>query len=244
VTAYTWNSLQAAVQTSLVQGASLPADFTTLFPSATSYAEGRIGRDLVLLNTRLTDQSLFTVSGSNTLPALSAMPVPLTVVEGVALVQNGVAYEYDKTSLDVIDLFWPSQTLTLSPAAAEWIGRYWAMYQDQYIILSPTPDGVYNANVTGLFIQTPMSNANQNTYIGTVYGDLMFCAVMIFMHGGLTRNFGAQADEPRAAQSWENQYQTLFPGCEAEEARRRGLTVDDLRAKREMMAAQAQPQAA
>lgn len=240
MTSYTYASLETAVVAALVQAQSpytaIPPDFAELFPDATSYAEGRIARDLVLLNTRAQRGGATTASSQafllSSLTAPAGLDQPILVVEGVSLTVSGAAYEYDKVSLDTINLLWPQSSLTLAPNAADWIGRWWAMENDTTILLAPTPDAIYPITVTGLFLQTPLSSSNTITYISKVYGDLMFCAVMLFMSGALLRNYGAQADEPRMAQSWKGQYHNLLPGCESEEARRRGLTVDDLRAMR------------
>ena len=46
---------------------------------------------------------------------------------------------------------------------------------------------------------------------------------MVHLEGELRRNFGAQADDPKQALSWEGTYQSLKDACAFEEARRRGL---------------------
>ena len=249
MTAYTYTSMAQAVAAALNQGplpyvfSLLPPNFQQLFQQGTSYAEGRIARDLVLVNTRSQPTGSttggaqqFSLSG---LTAPSGLALPLVVLEGVDLTVAGVNYAFEKTSLDTVNMVWPNASMTLSPAAADWVGRWWAMLNDATIVLAPTPDNAYTLTATGLFVQAPMTGSNPTTYIGTVYGDLMFVAVMIYMSGALMGDYGAMADDPRSAQSWEAQYAALLPGCEIEEARRRGLTVDDLRAKREMQAAAA-----
>jgi hypothetical protein len=322
MTAYTWATLQTAVQTAFAQSNATPPDFVTLFPDATSYAEGRIARDLVLLNTRRTDTSLSTTPGTRILPGLSSMSVPIVVPEYLALEVSGTFVPFIRTSLDLINFTWPQQSVTQAPTAADMSARMWTLLEDQHIIIAPTPDAVYTVAITGLFVQTPLSasitnsttNAfttgafsatltivdanmplslvngqkitlgstvtvggltlsgsyavnnvfypmyqitassaatssvtgggtvnitypgNATSYIATYYGDLMFCAVMIWMSGGYVRNYGAQADEAPHAMSWETQYAKLLDGCIAEEARRRGLTPNDLRAKRALAA--------
>lgn len=237
MTAYTWNTLQTAVATALVQQpyTAPPADFQSQFPQATSYAEGEITRDLVLLNTRKQLPAGSTTSGSNiysanaiVIPPLLQPPLqtPVATVEGVSLVQANVSYAYEKASLDFINLTWPNANQSLSPAAAQWSGRYWAMVDDNYYLIAPTPDAAYLIQMTALLTPVPMSPSNQFTYIGNVYGDLMLAATMVWMNGGLLRNFGAASDEPQAAVSWRGVYQQLLPGAIAEEKRRRGLAPD------------------
>jgi hypothetical protein len=229
-TPYTWSSLQASIAAALVQAQSpyttVPADFAQLFPNAVSYAEGRIARDLVLLNTRETDTSLSTTAGSRALPSLSTMAVPIIVPEYLALIVSGAYLPFTHTSLDLINWTWPQQALQIAPATVDQSARMWTLTSDQVIVIAPTPNAALVAAITGLFIQTPMSSSNPTTYIGNVYGDLLFCACMIFLSGALLRNFSATGDEPSLAISWENQYGRLLPGAKAEEARRRGLIPD------------------
>lgn len=51
--------------------------------------------------------------------------------------------------------------------------------------------------------------------------DLFVAAAMVFM-SGYQKNFGAQADDPKMAMSWETQYQALLRGAMDEEARKKG----------------------
>ena len=241
----TWNSIQTAIIVALSQAPSpyntIPPDFAVLFPQGTSYAELRIYRDLVMLCTRQQNSSLTTTPGSRVLD-LSAMANPnggpiivpdglsLIVPAGTATPALGSRILYKEASLDLIDLIWPQEAVTSGPVSAEWIGRYWAMLDDHTMVVAPTPDSpngeVYTAEITGLFQPTPISNANQTTYLSTNYPDLLEAAIMVFMTGALQRNFGAQSDDPRQAQSWEVQYQTLMATARNEERRRRGLAPD------------------
>lgn len=231
MTAQTWASLQTNTAAALVQApfpyTVLPSDFAQLFPQATSYAEGRIYRDIVLLATRTQNTSLTSTASQRALPSLAAMPQPVIVPEGVALLSGGVWYPFDRAELATIDIAWPNQTQTLAPSAADWAGgRFWAMVDDHTIIIMPTPDSAYPVEITGLFQPTPIGPTNQTTYLATTYGDLMLVACMLWLSGALMRNFGAQADDPKMAMSWEGQYQELKAAALAEERRRRGLAPD------------------
>lgn len=242
MTAYTWATLETSVIAALAQVpspyTSPPANFTQLFPNATSYAEGEITRDLVLLNQR--GQSSTSTASSNYLINVGslgapsgltyALQQPLVVVEGVDVAVSGQSYPYDRASLDFVQAIWPNPTLTLAPASAT--GRFWAPLNDATIWLAPSLDQTYTATITGLWTPAPLSASNVNTYIAANYGDLMFAAVMVWMSGGLLRNYSAMAAEPQQALSWKVVYADLLPGCQAEEARRRGLSVDDLRSRR------------
>lgn len=234
--ALTWTTLRTALVVALSKAQPpynvIPVDFLELYPQATSYAEGRIYRDLVLLATREQDVSLLTVAGNRTLD-ISQMDQPVIVPEGVALLTpagstltNGTREPFDLSSLDVIDMTWPDQSVTLNPAKADWLGRRWALLDDHTVVIAPTPDDAYTVVVTGLFQPAPISAITPVTYLSNQYPDLLTAACMIFLTGALTHNFGAQADEPRSAVSWEQQYQALKASAMEEEMRRRGLTPD------------------
>lgn len=240
-----WTSIQTSVLVALAQASSpynvIPPNFAAQFPQATSYAELRIYRDLVMLCTRQQNTSLTTTAGSrqiNLANMVNSSGGPIIVPEGLSLISPagttnpalGTRVQYTESSLDWVDYVWPGEALTMSPVSAEWIGRYWAMRDDHVMVISPTPDSpgaaVYTAEITGLFQPTPISAGNPTTYLSTNYPDILEVAILIFLSGALQRNFGAQADDAPAAMSWEKQYQTLIVGAKNEEMRRRGLIPD------------------
>jgi len=230
--AQTWSSLQTSLLVMLSQAPSpynqIPADFAVLYPQATSYAEGRIYQELVPLNYRKQNTSLVTTPASRTLNLTFASQTVLSV-EGFALIipsgttnpALGTRIIYDPSSLDVIDMVWPQESVTVAPEAADWIGRYWALLDDQTLVFAPTVPAVYTAVITGDFEPVPISPTNPSTYLSSVYPELLQAACMVWLSGALTRNFGAQADDPRQAMSWETQYKTLLGSSLLEEQRRR-----------------------
>ena len=161
---------------------------------------------------------------------------PIIIPEGLALITPagttnpalGKRVPFDMASLDLIDLVWPDESVTLDPSAADNIGRYWALRDDQTIVLSPPPDDAYSAELTGLYQPATLSSGNPSTYLATFYSDLLTVACMIWLVGALLRNFGAQSDLPQQAVSWEAQYAALMPMARAEEYRRRGLAAPDV----------------
>jgi hypothetical protein len=200
----------------------IPPDFASLYPRATSYAESRICQEIPLLANRTRNTTLSVTGGS---PVLDLAPItpPLMVQEGFALVTPTGAWAFDKASLDFIEMFWPTGSASMNPSLADNIGRYWAMRDETIMVLAPTPDATYQAVSTGLFQPTPISAAVPSTYLSTTYPDLLVAGCMVFMEGALRRNFGAQADDPKQALSWEGQYVQLRDACAFEEARRRGI---------------------
>lgn len=234
--AQTYNTIQVAVAQALSNAVG-PAftgvsdSFTVAFPQAISYAENRIYRDIVLLCERVTNATKQTIVASRSIDITS---LNMIVVESVALLTPagttnpalGTRVPYDVSTLDLIDILWPQESITMSPLAAEWIGRYWAMIDPNTIAVMPTPDAIYNAYLTGMVAPTPLSFTNQTTYLSTNYPDLLECVIMVWMAGWLQRNYGASADDPKMATSWEAQYGTLLPGALNEEKRRRGMIPD------------------
>lgn len=205
--------------------------FVTMFPFATSYAEDRINQEIPFLADRIT----FTA------PAATAAGVPgisgalfttgygatLSVPEQLSIVNSGTNVPYDAVSYDFIARFWPVPTTTAPPSLAWQGGRYWAVKGGTVnLIVAPTPDDVYDVIVTGLYNPLPISDSNPTTYLSTNYPDLLTAGCLVYLAGALTRNYGAQADEPKQAMSWEQQFQNLLGPARDEERRRRGLKPD------------------
>lgn len=202
-------------------------DFANSIPSAIAYAEGRIYRDCTFLaqRTQTPIAGLAFTAGSRSLDLSTANP-PVMVVEGVAMITPvgdapvaGTRQPFDMTSLDVIDLMWPTESVTLNPANIQ-SGRMAAMLDATTLVVAPTPDANYRAEITGLVQPAPLSATNVTTYLSTVYPDLMLTASMIFVSGFL-RDYGAQSEDPRTGLSWEGLYNKQLPGVVAEEQRRR-----------------------
>lgn len=215
----TYDQLNTYLQTILVDQAP-SADYTTILPAAIQYAEQRIYRELDFLNTRTVLSSTAFTPGSReyTLPTAS---VVILVLQGVAAISPagsapaaGTRNQLEPVSLDYIDMTWPVEASTALPDA-------WAMKNDAVIVVKPTPDAAYKAELTGTFRPTPMSSGNQITYIGDVYPDLLVAACMVFL-AGYQRDFGAETADPAMAVSWEAQYKIQMKSAAEEEQRRKG----------------------
>lgn len=233
--AQTWDSLKTMLLATLVNAqppyTAGTAGFDVLFPQATSYAEGRICRDIVFLANRAVNTSLVTIAGSRVVD-LSSLAPALIAPEGFALVTPagttnpalGTRVPFDLTSLDVIDEIWPIEAQTRPPSITDWSPRYWALGPDQQtIVCCPTPDQVYTVALTGLFPPTPISETNQSTYLSETYPELLEAACMVFLSGALQHNFSAKSDNPEMAISWATEYRILMESAKMEELRRRGL---------------------
>lgn len=200
----------------MMAGSAADADYQTVLPSIIDYSEQRIYRELDLISTvtRDTSASLTANSRNFTLPTANGRFV---VVSGLNLLSAGVRVaQLDPASLDYLDASWPSETA----ASASTVPQYFAMLTDQTVVVGPPPGSIFNVEVIGTIRPAPLSNSNQTTFLTLYLPDLFLAASMIFA-AGYQKNFGASADDPRQAQSWEAQYQLLKASADAEEARKK-----------------------
>lgn len=204
---------------SAANGYVAPTDFVNIFPRSIEYAENRINREIVFVADRVEETTLAFTANSRELNLSGGTPIVI-VVEGLAAVSGGARYTFHPGSLDLIDVIWPDPTLAVD--LTTYVGElYWAQKDADTIVVSPTPNASLAAVVTGIFRPAYISATNTTDYISDNYPELLVAACMIFM-SGYVRNFGAQADTPKMAQSWEEQYKTLYMSAALEEQRRRG----------------------
>jgi hypothetical protein len=90
----------------------------------------------------------------------------------------------------------------------------------QQIEVGPAPDQPYDIVAMATTRPPTLSASNDTTYISQNLPDLFWAASMIFL-AGYSRNYGAMADDPRQAISWEAEYQRLLKSATVEEARKR-----------------------
>lgn len=215
---YTYTSYRAAIAEELVVDVA-DTNFLAIFPSLIDYAEQRMYRELDLLST-VTRQTGTLTSGSRdfTLPTTSGRFV---TTQGINVItpssqtvpNSGTRNQVLPYSRDYVDSVWPSTTGTGVP-------QVYAMITDQTVIFGPVPDAAYTVEVIGTIRPTPLSDSNPTTYLTLYLPDAFFAAGMIF-GSGWQKNFGAQADDPKMAVSWETQYQSLIGSANVEEQRKR-----------------------
>lgn len=223
-----WPDLVAALSY-YTQQEQPDASFTAATPTFVNNAELRIYRELDFAATSGQNTSLSTVAGNKT--------VDLTGMSGQTIIGTPVAFQYpvvvetlaakvgtrwipfQLTSLDWIDMAWPDETITWPPALGL---AYYNMLDNQTARIAPVPDQIYQLRVSGTWRPAPMSAANPITWLGTNLPDLLFAAVMVEAMG-YQRDFGAQADNPQAALSWEARYGEAKTTALREEALRKGF---------------------
>lgn len=195
------------------------AAFVAILPSVIDYAEQRLYRDLNLLATVVRDTSSTTTANARnfTLPTASGRFVVVDAINiftpaGEQTTRNPVL----PVSLNYIDMAWPEA----DAPDADTYPSHFAMVTDQTISWGPTPGAEFVVEVIGHIRPDPLSASNTQTFLTLYLPDVFMAASMIFL-SGFQKNFGAQADDPRQAQSWEGQYQALLSSANVEEIRRK-----------------------
>ncbi len=197
---------------------STDAGFNTFLPDCINYAEQRLYRELDLLVTQVTDATTQVSSGDRNFTLPTSAGTFLTcdsismITPAATLSSLGIRSQLSYVTPDFIDAVYPTGTQFTG------LPKFYGMRSNSLVILGPAPDAAYYAEVIGIQRPAVLSSANSSTFLTQVLPDLFFAAAMVFA-SAFMRNFGAQADDPRMAQSWENQYQTLFKSAEVEQAR-------------------------
>lgn len=194
---------------------STQPEFIQIMPQVIAYAEDRIYREIDLLSTTyINDASNLTaLNRSFTLP--TAPYGDFLTVQGInVLYGNGPQrQQLQPVAMAYLNAVWGSPTNAALP-------EYFAMVNQDLIQVGPWPDQAYRVEVIGTFQPEPMSATNPTTFLTTYLSDLLIAAAMVFFSGYM-RDFGSQADNPQQAQSWENQYQTLFKSANLLELRKK-----------------------
>jgi len=190
-------------------------DQSELMEQMINYAELRIYRELDFLSTVEEATTSDLTPGTRTV----AVPGDIIIVNSAALITPastapaaGTRNPMQRVSVEFINAVWPSAATTGTPA-------YYAMLDNETMVLAPTPSAAFRVSCMGIFRPETLSDSNTTTYLTEAVPDLFIAASAIFGFGGLLQNFGAQADDPQAVQSWEQTYQNLRAGVDVENLR-------------------------
>lgn len=197
--------------------AQLPATnaaANTMLESFIDWAEQQCYRDLDLISTiiRNSSNSLTPDQREFTLPTNSGRFV---VLQSVNLINGTLRTPLDKSSRELID-FLHGESTSVSGVNP----NKWAPITDQQIIVGPSPSSALALECIGTIRPDNLSEANPNTFLSDNLPDLFFASVMYFTTG-YKQNFGAQADNPEEAISWDNTYQKLLQTANKEEMARK-----------------------
>jgi hypothetical protein len=261
---YTYASFQAALALEMVvpNANVLEPNFVAILPTIIDYAEQRCYRELDLLHAETQQwfkmapyqraQSFLAsaAASANPSPAQQILIVERVRIEPSNAVPGGTpgvrpttgGEPLLPTTVDVLDAFFSG--LFPNPGV---FGRptYFAPVTDQVLAFGPAPDQAYQFLIHGKCRPVPLYSAppadgTQTTFLTQVLPDLFLAAAMVSA-SGYRKNYGAQADDPRMAVSWEGQYNELLASAKNEETRKRFLAWGMMSSYSMMQAAQPAP---
>ena len=179
-------------------------------------AEQRCYRELQLLDTIVRDQSSSLTANSRnfTFPQHFVVSESINVFTPASSTTNRI--QLIPTTREFIDAVYGNEASVNTPS----VPHYYAMITDQTIIVGPPPDAAYTLEVVGTIRPTPLSSTNTTTYLTQYLPDLFFAAAVSFSAGYL-QNYGAQADNPQMATSWEGTFTALLGSANKEEEQKR-----------------------
>lgn len=201
-------------------------NLNAILPSIIADAEGMMYRDpdLDFLNTRDTDETQTTASGTRTV----AIPSNILIVEQAILYtpagstsDNGTAVPLIRSSVEFLNTFYPSSNEISAPVYGS---TYFAIFDNANIIVGPTPDGAYQCSYYGVAQQAPLASTNTDTVLTNFYADLFLSAAMVFTSGWMKNFSAAGADNPPQAISWKSHYDELKAGASFQSARQKFLS--------------------
>jgi hypothetical protein len=215
---YTYSSLIAALQIEAVAQSS-DTNWLGIIPTILDSAEQRCYRDMDLTATIVQDTSGSLTANSRNFTLPQALGRFVTV-KGLNYFNSGGTTsgrtQLRPVSIHFIDATWPSETAVSGSS----VPQYFAYVSDQAYVVAPSPGSSLQMEVIGTIRPAPLSASNTTTFLTNYLSDLFFAACMVEI-AGYQRNYGSQADDPKMAQSWENQYQARLASASREESRRK-----------------------
>lgn len=202
--------------------AVVPTDdpnFVEILPQMITYAENRIYRDLDLLETVTAISSYATTLNGRTVTFpiadfITVQEVNVITPAGTTVPNNGTRVPLLPATKEWMNYVYPSSASAAEP-------DYFAMFDQNTIILGPWPNNTYTVEVVGTFRPDSLSASNTSTFVSLYLPDLMIMASMIYI-AAFQRNFiSAAANDPQMPVNYETQYQTLLKGAMVEEARKK-----------------------
>jgi hypothetical protein len=199
-------------------------NFLANLPSCIDYATNRITRELNLLSTITSNSTIVTSVGSRVVNLAALNPVFNTLQDINVITPAGTTNPDlgGRVPLTIQSRAFMNAVYGTAPAAGGTAAtpQYFAMVTDQIIQVGPYPDAAYTLEIIGTVRPTPLSPTNATNWISIYLPDLFLAAAMIFM-SGFMRSFGQQADDPKLAMSWEDQYTKLRDSAGVEDAMRK-----------------------
>jgi hypothetical protein len=221
------------------------SNYERILPAAFLYADGRIYRELNFLATDITQEvTLISNERDFVLPpdVLTVHYINVCTPAG-PITSSTKRRELERVSESALNMFWPNPGFKRSlPKKYAIIGQRRLgfnlpsplppttqplppLFQPELfshvVRFMPTPDRAYMAEVNGGVQPQPLSQTNPETYLSVRYPELFIACCMVFITG-YQRDYGAMADDPQRAVSWEGQYTKLKDGIALEAGMQRG----------------------
>ncbi len=214
----TYSTYVSSLANLLPVAASDPG-FVAVLPNIIADAELRCYRALDLLDTSERDaSSTFTTLTRNfNLPTtigtfIVCDEINVITPAGTTDPELGTRNQLIPTGEETLNALWPSVSGSTVP-------QYFAMVNQDTILVGPWPDQAYTVEVVGTQRPSPLSSTNTTTVLSVFFEDLLVAASMVFA-AGYQKNFGAGSDDPKMATSWEGHFQGLLADAKTEEARK------------------------
>lgn len=199
------------------------AAFLLDLPNIIDDAEQRLYQELDLLDTSVRATSALALSTRNfTLPSnLGTFIVTqeLNVVTPATTTnpESGTRVALVPIALEALNMLWPS-------VAGSTVPQYFSMVNQGLAVVGPWPDLTYTVEVTGT-VRPPALSSTVTTTILSVYFPHLFVAASMVRLAGYMKNYGAAADDPKMAVTWESHYQALIGSAQTEESRKKFSSV-------------------
>ncbi len=197
-------------------------DFIAILPSAITFAENQILRDLDLLSTvvedttgRLTqNRRRFVLPvGTGTFIVVSQI---LPIVDGI---QQAPLLP---TSAETIDALYPSEFAPSQPS----IPQFWAPLDQATVLVGPPPDTNYYCLVRGTMRPATLDpKSTTGTFISTQMVDLFIAAEASFLIGAWQKNWSPQGNDPASAVGWMAEYERRKNPAWIEESRKKLMSL-------------------
>lgn len=205
-------------------------DINNILPDMIQYAELLIYREFDFLSTVVT-ATVNTAAGSRNL----TVPSNLIVLQSANVItpastapDSGVRNKLDRVSIEFMNYTWPDQ----ATVSLRGVPTMYAFNQSTLttgalpdIRVAPTPDAIYQVECLGTARPTALSSSNTSTFLTLQVPDLFISASMIF-GSGFQQNYGAQAENPQLAVSWQAQYDKQKSVIMVEELRKKAQSTE------------------
>lgn len=219
VAGYTYNTFTTALANFLVVPVG-QTEFVSALPSIIENAEQWCYRDVDFLQTIERDSSGALTAGNRNFSFPTSIG-RFVVVEDINVItpagqtdpDQGTRRQLLPATKEMLDALYPNATGSGVP-------QYFGMIKQDTIVVGPWPDGNYQVEVVGTIRPATLSNSNQTTFLSVNMPDLFFAAAMVWGAGYL-KDFGASADDPKLAVTWQAVYDKSLKSAEIEEARKK-----------------------